>query len=789
VGAVRIEAPAPPRTVRVCAVIPCYNRRRDAELLLSDLGTLRLADVDRRVSLSVILVDNASDEPLSTLPVPRGLAVEHFRAAENRGGSGGFNTGMARALTQEQGKPEDLDGPDYLWLLDSDVRLEPGSLLPLVAALEGHADLVAVGSALVDPATGRVHEIGGRVARECGRFEPVYPDPAEPPAADTPGDLIYCDYVAACSALVRPDAVRRAGLMPDVFLNADDVEWFVRLGQATGCRIAAVTASRATHPTFDRFQTWARYYVSRNCLGPLAALKLGPVARFRRALREVARATQQSIMGRDDLAALHLLGLTDTLAGRTAGPAPKGSLVFEAFRPFASLGDAVAALPERPGFGARVALHPDLRLPPAAAGELSRQLRALGLSVKPAVGRRGARGMGVEAPPVARGSEWRSVLGALRRWAAGAPADLAIIPARGRPDAWFLGRTLVEVVPEGFVIRRPSRMGTAGRALRTAARGAWLAARLAARHRHSPGLGPVGGTAVGSTTVRPTLSIVVLSYNRAASLERTLTQLEANPAAAGAQIIVVDNASTDGSAAMVRQKFPDAQVLALAENRGVAGFNAGVARATGEAVLILDDDAHPEPAALEAALDLLGQRPSIGAVALHPRHPASGASEWPFAERARTEAEERWPVMGCGNLVRTDAWRAVGGYEEGFFLYRNDVDLALKLLAAGYGVHFNPAWTVWHDSPAAAKKSRRWFELATRNWIWTARRHGRGAAKLAGVLFGWAWAHRLAGLSPAAHTRIVRGVAAGIFTAPPPLPGSCRVTGAAYSTFLRLRLR
>src|SRR5207253_932781 len=101
------------------------------------------------------------------------------------------------------------------------------------------------------------------------------------------------------------------------------------------------------------------------------------------------------------------------------------------------------------------------------------------------------------------------------------------------------------------------------------------------------------------------------------------------------------------------------------------------------AVLILDDDAHREPAALEAALALLGQRPSIGAVALHPRHPASGASEWPFAERARTEAEERWPVMGCGNLVRTDAWRAVGGYEEGFFLYRNDVDLALKLLAAG----------------------------------------------------------------------------------------------------------
>src|SRR5690606_34605702 len=103
-------------------------------------------------------------------------------------------------------------------------------------------------------------------------------------------------------------------------------------------------------------------------------------------------------------------------------------------------------------------------------------------------------------------------------------------------------------------------------------------------------------------------------------------------------------------------------------------------------------------------------------------------SERPFARvlGGCSAPRDDWPVMGCGNLVRRSAWQAVGGYEESFFLYRNDVDLALKLLAAGGkggGVWFDPTWVVWHDSPAAApnrRKSLRWFELATRNWIWLA---------------------------------------------------------------------
>jgi GT2 family glycosyltransferase len=308
------------------------------------------------------------------------------------------------------------------------------------------------------------------------------------------------------------------------------------------------------------------------------------------------------------------------------------------------------------------------------------------------------------------------------------------------------------------------------------------------------------------------VSVVILSYNRLAALEKTIGELLKDPALKGAEIIVADNGSGDGTPEKIRRKFRDARVIDMGENRGVAGFNAGVARATGDVVLILDDDAWPAEGAVERALDLLATRRDIAAVALHPKHPGTGASEWGFvgmsdvgcgmsdvkSESAAGEPAHptsdirhptsKWPFMGSGNLVRREAWERVGGYEEGFFLYRNDVDLALKLLGAGGGVWFDPAWVVWHDSPAAASKSLRWFELATRNWVWLCRRHGRGRWKWVGVLSGWAWAHRLAGRSARAQWKVFWGAVDGLWYRPPPVPGACVRDGAAFESMMRIRL-
>jgi GT2 family glycosyltransferase len=279
------------------------------------------------------------------------------------------------------------------------------------------------------------------------------------------------------------------------------------------------------------------------------------------------------------------------------------------------------------------------------------------------------------------------------------------------------------------------------------------------------------------------LSIIILHHNRKAALRRTLIELASQGLLDAAQIIVVDNASSDDAMAMVREDFPEVQVVALGENVGVAGFNRGAERATRDRLLILDDDSWPDEHSLEQAMRLLDERPAVAAVALLPVHPKSRKPEWPQL----TSPQDDWPVMGCANLVRTKTWREVGGYEETFFLYRNDTDLAMKILALGGRVAADPAWFAWHDSPAAARKSERWLHLATRNWVWLARRHGRGLAKPLGILAAVVWAFVLAGLSRVRLAAVLRGAHEGMLSPRPPLPRGLRTSGDPFARLLRLQ--
>lgn len=287
-----------------------------------------------------------------------------------------------------------------------------------------------------------------------------------------------------------------------------------------------------------------------------------------------------------------------------------------------------------------------------------------------------------------------------------------------------------------------------------------------------------------------TISAVILSFNRREALRHTLGAIRSQAWSSGAQIIVVDNASSDGSAAMVRAEFPDFTLVALASNVLIEGFNIGAARATGEFLLILDDDSWPETGAIEAALDHMKSDPRAGGLMLHRRHPQTLGYEWPFDAPSLTGINRAWPDMGCGNLYRREAWMKVGGYEAAYSLYRNDTDMALKLLAAGYDVVFNPAWMVWHDSRIVTRKSDRWLHLSTRNWMWMAKRHATGLLRARGQMLGWLHAHRLAGWRPSGHWNVVKGAVLGLLMAAPSLP-ECADPGDGrhYRRLLDLKIR
>lgn len=690
---VRVDIPAPPTppTIRITTIVPCHNRPEDARLLLEDLARIR----DPRIHLHTLLVDNASDVPLSDLAAPEGLSLEHLRLNQNTGGSGGFNAGLARAA-------EDPTRAEYLLLIDSDARLPENTLTLLLDVLESDRSLLAAGPALADPLTGRVFECGGHLNRRTGAMEPMVPGVAgvagvavrtgeQAPAS------IACDYLAACCALVRTPAAVAAGPFPDTFLNADDAEWFIRMGQIAcggNGRIVAVPEARAFHPRFDRFPTWTRYYSTRNAHGPIAAIGGTRRTHLKRAFRDAARAAALELADQRRLASLHLRGLSDAARGRTRGPAPTMS---------------------------------------APAG-------------------------GAGAPPVSlRGS--------------------------------FGGRALFRPIP-------------LARASAALARGTISSLRIAARSRPSPSrLNPAvlaahareHGAARGLS-----VEAVVLSYNRWAALEQTITSLLTSPAFTASDdrpaqrtITIIDNGSTDGTpdrveAFLLPGNESRLRLIRLDANLGVEAFNRAVLRSTAEAVLILDDDATPDPDSLDAALELLARTPSIAAIPLHPIHPKSGESEWPFASHSSLPTSH-FPLLGCANLIRRAAWNAVGGYESAFFLYRNDADLALKLLDAGLGVHFDPALFAHHDTPAGpgVAKSVRWHELATRNWIWMARRHGRGLWLAVGIVLNVLWAHKLAGLSPTRHLATLRGVVQGLRRPAPAAPPS---DGRAWRTLIRLHL-
>lgn len=731
------------RTVRVHAIVPCYNRPDELTNLVGDLARLdrrfqrRIADPAGRertqtvqVALAVTIVDNGSTPPL-TLPAnpdPE-IRLELLRLEANSGGSGGFNAGMSRALSSLGVDPE------FLWLVDSDARLEHSTLIGLVRTLMRRPDAAAVGPALADPVHKHVFEVGGRVDPRTGTFGPLHRDIA---GLDGP---VECDYAASCCLLVRSLCIREVGLMPDVFLNGDDVEWCLQLARhPRGGVVLADPATRAFHPRFDRFPTWARLYHARNGMGPLAAMGAGRVAILRRGLREASRAANQELMGRDDLAALHVRGLRELCAGRRFGAVENPPAV----RPW----------------------HPLVQLPAAVSG-LGGDIEKLS---------------GTEAKNPSRPLVLRLLLGA------GQP--VAVVPARGGSAAWFAGRAIVSVTPEGFAVTTRGRLALAGRAIRTWARCAAMAVRLAAAGvSKCPLPGAPSRTAARAITQHAssklTLTTVVLSFNRRQALLDTLKTIQASPVTGQRPIVVVDNASADGSADAAERITP--HVVRLERNIGVSGFNRGVEEAESDLVLILDDDARPDAGSLASAIALMERSTGLAAVALHPRHPATGRSEWPFATGMKARGE--WPVMGCGNLVRRGAWLAVGGYEDRFFLYRNDTDLAMKLLGAGYDVHFNPAWVVWHDSAVASRKPPRWFHLATRNWVWLARRHGRGLPAAAGMLLAWLWAHRLAGFSAVRHFKALRGLLEGLFTPAPALRPCVQPDGRAFAALVSIQLR
>lgn len=206
------------------------------------------------------------------------------------------------------------------------------------------------------------------------------------------------------------------------------------------------------------------------------------------------------------------------------------------------------------------------------------------------------------------------------------------------------------------------------------------------------------------------------------------------------EVIAVDNASTDGSAEMVRRDFPDVRLVSLPVNVGAAARNAGVAAARGEVVVTLDNDVLlTEPDAVECALATLERRPRAAVLDFTVVGPDGRLSrrDWCHPRDLDRWAAEEFPtcvVLEGASACRRQPFLAAGGYWPPLFIGHEGWDLALRLIGAGWDVLYTPDVRVQHLVAASERPSSRIYYTFVRNALWVALRNhrpGRAAASIA----------------------------------------------------------
>ena len=222
------------------------------------------------------------------------------------------------------------------------------------------------------------------------------------------------------------------------------------------------------------------------------------------------------------------------------------------------------------------------------------------------------------------------------------------------------------------------------------------------------------------------LSVVILSWNVHDLLGQCLRSATMGYRPLATETIVVDNASCDGSAEMVRAEFPHVRLIANTTNRGYAGGNNdGIAAATGRYVMVLNPDTRVLGEALATMVAYADAHPDVGALGpqllnpdgsvqssrrhfptlitglfestwLQPLAPPGVLRHYYVLDRTDDEIQEVDWVTGACLLVRREAIHQVGGLDEGFFMYSEELDWCRRIRQAGWKVVYLPTAQVMH---------------------------------------------------------------------------------------------
>ncbi|MGH7451559.1 MAG: glycosyltransferase, partial [bacterium] len=233
------------------------------------------------------------------------------------------------------------------------------------------------------------------------------------------------------------------------------------------------------------------------------------------------------------------------------------------------------------------------------------------------------------------------------------------------------------------------------------------------------------------------VSIIIVSYNVREFLRQSLLSLRKALVELSAEIFVVDNASSDGSVDMVRQEFPEVQLIANRENLGFAAANNQALRqARGRLVVLLNPDTVVQEDTFAAIRDFMDTHPDTGMVGCKVLNPdgtlqlacrRSFPTPWVAFTRlsglSRLFPKSRWfgrynltylpedetaeveAISGSFMAVRREALAKVGMLDEAFFLYGEDLDWCFRMRQSGWKIHYFPGTQIVHFKGESAKQS------------------------------------------------------------------------------------
>ena len=229
----------------------------------------------------------------------------------------------------------------------------------------------------------------------------------------------------------------------------------------------------------------------------------------------------------------------------------------------------------------------------------------------------------------------------------------------------------------------------------------------------------------------PELSVIYVNWNASQLLQKSIAALQEAVADIDYDLWVVDNASSDNSVAMLRAYFPQVNLI---QNTGNVGFaranNQGMQAAQGRYFLLLNTDAFAAPSSIRQMVNLADSQPRaaiIGARLVNPDGTFQGSyvdfpnlgqefmimsglgrrlyGQWypNHASQPGEPAKKVDYVQGACLLVRRQAYEAVGGMDEGYFMYAEEVDWCRSMRQAGWEVWYQPSASITHIGSASSR--------------------------------------------------------------------------------------